>query len=394
MQKKALRLFLKSANPTGRKSDLFRKGGRMGNRRHSLTAINRLACVIAVVLLCPYTASAAATEKKTATEDAGAPISVTFVSLRNKTGNTPPGDYFGGTRDRLRTGSCKVAFSSLWGLDQIAESAPIYIPSEKQTITAIEALPESRFWEDVSTFAKRETGNIVLYIHGYKIGFNKSCHRAAIFQRALDLHDRLILFSWPADGKLIKYSWDVSDMVWSIPYLEKIIEGLVARMGNGRVDVVAHSLGTRGVVVALSRLACCRTTAPILSELVLVAPDIDADNFGHLLPEIRPLVNQITVYASENDKALMASEEFNGHPRLGQAGDHLAVFKGVQTIDITAAGMRRLSGHIYHLYNPAVIDDLTFLLNTGKPASQRPGLREMTRKGLPYWRLKPPPEGQ
>ena len=62
-----------------------------------------------------------------------------------------------------------------------------------------------------------------------------------------------------------------------------------------------------------------------------------------MLPEIEPLVKQITIYASEYDKALMASEEFNGHPRLGQADEKLTIFKGVQTIDISATGIRRFS---------------------------------------------------
>lgn len=352
-----------------------------------------VAAAFLTLLLGLFAGTAASAEERPTTE-ADTQVSVSFVTLRNKTGNAPSDGYLGGTRDRLRTGTCTVAFSSLWGLDQIAESAPFYIPSEMQTVTAVTELPEQRFWTHVNAFAKRNKGNIVLYIHGYKIGFDKSCHRAAIFQRYLDLHDQLILFSWPADSTLIKYSWDVSDMMWSVPYLENLIEGLFVRLGKGRVDVVAHSLGARGVVFALSRLACRQAPESMLSELVLVAPDVDTDNFGHMLSKIRPLVNRITVYASENDKALMASEEFNGYPRLGQAGDNLTVFKDVQTVDISASGMRRFSGHIYHLYNPAVVKDLTFLLDTGKPAGQRPGLREMTRKGLPYWRLQPPPEGQ
>lgn len=327
-------------------------------------------------------------------KDISIPISVTFVTLRNKTDDAAPDNHFGGTRDRLRTGTSTIAFSPLWGLDQIAETAPFYIPTEKQQITAIEEMPEQQFWDDISAFAARNDGNVVLYIHGYKIGFEKSCHRAAIFQRALDLHDRLVLFSWPADGTLIKYNWDVSDMLWSVPYLEYILEGLVKRLGKGRVDVVAHSLGARGVVLALSRLSLRQTPDLLLNELVLLAPDIDTDNFSHVLPEIRPLVKQITVYASEYDKALMASRELNGYPRLGQAGEDLTVFKDVQMIDISPTGMRRFSGHIYHLYNPAVVKDLTQLLNTGKPADQRPALQAMTWNSLPYWRLMPDPENE
>ena len=77
----------------------------------------------------------------------------------------------------------------------------------------------------------------------------------------------------------------------------------------------------------------------------------------------------------------------HGYPRLGMAGEHLTVLEGVETIDISLVGTRRFSGHIYHLFNPEVIDDLTQLLHTGEPAAQRPGLETVESNGLPYWRL-------
>ena len=64
---------------------------------------------------------------------------------------------------------------------------------------------------------KGDNGNVVIYIHGYKIDFEKSCRRSAVFQRALGLQDRLLLFSWPADGNMLKYTWDEADLIWSVP---------------------------------------------------------------------------------------------------------------------------------------------------------------------------------
>jgi esterase/lipase superfamily enzyme len=317
----------------------------------------------------------------------GEHLSVPFVTLRNRTGSSSPEDYFGGTRGEPRAGFCTVAFSPIRGLGEIAEAVPFYIPDEQIELTEVRETPLKDLFSGVETFLDGDNGNVVIYIHGYKIDFEKSCERSAIFQRALGLHDRLLLFSWPADGNMLKYTWDESDLIWSVPYLARFIDEIVRRAGKGKVDVVAHSLGARGAVQALARMAYRDSATSILNELVLIAPDIDTDIFRQELPLVRKTAIRITVYASDNDKALKLSHEVHGYPRLGMAGEHLTVLEGVETIDISAVGTRRLSGHIYHLFNPEVIEDLTQLLHTGKPAAQRPGLQAVENDGLTSWRL-------
>ena len=127
-------------------------------------------------------------------------------------------------------------------------------------------------------------------------------------------------------------------------------------------------------------------------ELVLIAPDIDTDTFRQDLDQLKSVVRRITIYVSENDKALKVSNEVHGNPRLGQAGEHLTIFEQVESIDISAIGTRRFSGHIYHLFNPEVIDDLTELLTTGKSAAQRSRLKATQNEGLRYWLLQPADE--
>lgn len=316
-------------------------------------------------------------------------ILVPYVTLRNKTGNPDPEDYFGGTRSQLRTGTCKVAFSPIWGLEELAESAPFYIPDEKIKLTEIRETDPEQLFDDIDRFVEQDNRNIVVYLHGYNIGFEKSCRRSALFQRSLGLQDRLLLFSWPADGNVLKYAWDEADLVWSVPYMADFIKQVVKRAGRGKVDVVAHSLGARGMVQALVRMACLEPGEPLLNELVLIAPDIDTDIFRQELSLIRQSVNRITVYLSENDKALKLSHEVHGYPRLGEAGEYLTVIEGVDTIDISDISTWRISGHLYHLFNPEVIADLTRLLHTGEPAGQRPSLKKVSRNGLPYWQLLP-----
>jgi len=349
--------------------------------------------MLAVLTLIWLTAISGGEVRSAEQPPAGSPpgeerITVSYVSLRNRTGSSSAEDFYGGTRDKIRTGTCEVAFAPIWGLEDLAQSAPFYIPDEKSELGAIKEKSVVQFWSAFDA-AGGEQGNIIVYIHGYKVDFGKSCRRAAIFQRALGLQDRLLLITWPADGNMLKYTWDEADLVWSVPHITRILKRVVQRFGQDRVNIVAHSLGARGAMQALVNMACPRPAAPLINELILLAPDIDTDIFRQELSGFRQLVQRITVYVSENDKALGLSQDVHGYPRLGQAGDHLAVFDSVETIDLSDIGKRRFSGHLYHLFNPAIIADLTRLIHTGEAAGQRPDLERSMHKGLPFWRMVP-----
>ena len=189
---------------------------------------------------------------------------------------------------------------------------------------------------------------------------------------------------------MLKYTWDEADLLWSVPHIANFLEQTVSTAGGaGRVDVVAHSLGARGIVQALIRLSYRNSDKPIINELVLIAPDVDTDIFRQDLKQLKNVVRRITVYVSENDKALKLSQEVHGYPRLGQAGEALTIFEEVETIDISGINLRRFSGHIYHLFNPEVIDDLTELLTTGKSAAHRSRLKATRKGGLDDWLLEP-----
>jgi len=315
-------------------------------------------------------------------------IPVTFVTLRNRTESSTPSEFFGGSRGKMQAGVCNVTISPIWGLDNLAESIPFYIPDEKIELTDIRETPTNELFEEIELLSQRDNANLVLYIHGYNIDFEKSCRRSAIFQRELGLQDRLLLFSWPADGNMLKYTWDEADLVWSVPHIARFLDDIVSTIGNGKVDIVAHSLGARGVVQALVRLSYREQEEPILNELILIAPDIDTDVFHQELSQLRSTVGRITVYVSDNDKALKLSQEVHGHPRLGQAGEALTVLEGVEFIDISKIANTRISGHLYHLFNSEVITDLTELLHSGKSADQRPSLNALDQDGLPYWQMK------
>jgi esterase/lipase superfamily enzyme len=322
---------------------------------------------------------------KARTED-GALRQIPFITLRNKTGSDEAADYFGDERSTtVHAGYCNVSRTEITSLQSIAKNAPFYIPDSIVVLDSIVEKPIGQLWGDLEETA---TGRRpILYTHGYYIDFDRGCKRASLFRESLGLADRFLFFSWPSDDAILNYTRDESDLYWSVAPLTGILTDMVGRFGAGGFDIAAHSLGTRGVFLALVQLAGEeRPAGPLINQLVLLAPDIDAAIFKQHLSRIRPLARNITVYVSANDKPLAFSRQLHGHPRLGESGPHLKGLTGVEIIDVSEIRVRYPSGHVYHLYHNVVINDLAQILNEGKPASQRTNLK---RTGENRWLLEP-----
>ncbi|MDX2488056.1 MAG: alpha/beta hydrolase, partial [Gammaproteobacteria bacterium] len=231
----------------------------------------------------------------------------------------------------------------------------------------------------------------ILYTHGFYISFDRGCRRASEFKKSLDLVGRLVLFSWPSDGVIVNYTNDEADVYWSVDPLQETLNDMINRYGAGNINIAAHSLGTRGVMLALVRIASAKhlardTSKPLINQVVLLAPDIDAGIFKQYLPHIKSLAKNITVYVSQHDSPLALSRQLHGYPRLGESGSHLDGLNGIEIIDISDVTVQYPSGHLYHLYNDEVVADLHQLLNENKPATARSNLKH---SGENYWRLQP-----
>lgn len=311
---------------------------------------------------------------------------VPFLSLRNITGSERASEFFGDRRDTLRAGYCELSRSPINSLKFIKQKADFYIPDEVVKLDAVRLLPVENFWSNMKNTLAGQSP--VLYVHGFFISFNRGCRRASLLQDSLGLEGRLVLFSWPTDGVIFNYTLDESDLYWSVDPLQGVLFDMADRFGEGKINVVAHSLGARGVMLALVRLAQTqRADKPLLNQVILVAPDIDTGIFEQYLPVIRPLAHNITVYVSGNDSPLALSKQVHGYPRLGEAGEHLKGLRGIEIIDISDIPVRVPSGHLYHLYHNIVIEDLDQLINKGMPASRR---RNLERDGEYLWRLQQP----
>ena len=347
--------------------------------------------LMAVVLLSFQYAQAedrTATDTTVITADDTTTESVLYYTLRNHTGKQTVDEYYGDMRGTPHTGLCDVHIRPT-GFKEITSRLPFYVSDTSKKVMTIKEFPEARLWQAFEKAANDSDQNkVVLFVHGYNIDFLKGCNRAALFQQTLNEHSRLLLFSWPSAGALVRYTQDEANIEWSQHSLETVIKNLSAIYGPERVSIVAHSLGSRGVFRVLQLLSR-KDSKKYINELVLLAPDIDADVFRSAFADLKTIVHRISLYSSGNDQPLRLSNEVHGYPRLGEAGENLVVLKGMDTIDVSMAGDRDMTGHLDHLYNDVVRNDLASLLSYGKDVSKRPNLKKLKKDGLPYWVLLP-----
>ena len=321
-------------------------------------------------------------------DEAQVTTSVFYVTNRGRDGREASTDIFSGERGEPSFGRCRVEFTPIPIINQLGSMVPFYVPIETNQISIVEQTDTRIFWDDLFASAARTAStSVIVFVHGYNYGFKRTCRMAAEMQRALLGQATVIMLSWPSNGKPADYLPDQVDLEWSVPFLANFLAAAGDRVGPKNLQVLAHSMGSRGIFFALERLGADLETHPIINRLVLLAPDFDSGTFVGLLPRLSPLAGGITLYASSNDTPLKASRQLNGHPRLGEAGDFLTVIEGVETIDVSPVGRYQLLGHEYFYFHPKVVADLIMLLSSSAGAAERPGLRAKRRDGIAYWEI-------
>jgi len=316
-------------------------------------------------------------------------VSVWFASNRKRDAAESSADAYTGERGNPHFGRCSVEFEPIPLMNHVAPEVSFHVPTETREVTIASQTDDERFWDGLTAAVeKSDSGTVVLFVHGYNYGFEKTCEMAAEMQRVLRGKAAVLMFSWPSNGLPTDYVSDQADVEWSVSFLADLLTQLGDRLGEANVQVLAHSLGSRGVLFALQRLRAERGKKPVIGPLVLIAPDFDSQTFVDMLPEISSMTAGITLYASGNDTPLKASRKLSGYPRLGEAGEFLTVTAGMETIDVSPAGRYQIMGHEYFYFHPRVTADLVALLVEGKPAAKRSGLRKRKHGGIPYWEIK------
>ena len=299
---------------------------------------------------------------------------------------------YGDERGQLEMGICKVSIPQRHQVGAIERPSILRFelredPREHVVVLELDEQPPDAFFaalrDRVESSATREA---FVFVHGFNTTFDEAAYRTAQLAHDLKFEGAPIFFSWPSQGGLLEYAIDETNVVWAVPHLKQFLID-VARNSNARaVHLVAHSMGNRALTSALQLLSYeLQDQPPMFRQVVLTAPDIDAEVFRRdLVPAIVTTADRVTLYASSNDEALKLSKAVHGYRRAGDSGGHLLVIPGIDTVDVSSVDTSFI-GHGYFGDNERVIADMLDLINESKPPHMRRFLEPKQMGELLYW---------
>jgi len=300
---------------------------------------------------------------------------------------------YGSDRGTLEMGVCEVSIPKIHERGELEGPSVFRLefsedPTRHVVLLNITRQPQDEFYSDVKArIAKSRRGEAFVFVHGFNVTFEKAARRTAQLAYDLGFDGAPIFYSWPSQGGILNYAVDETNVVWTVPHLKSFLVSIARNTGAERIHLIAHSMGNRALTAALCQVVqeMGQEPGPLFDELILTAPDIDAEIFCRdIAPVITHSAQRVTLYASSNDEALVASKKLHGYPRAGDSGEGLVLVPGIDTIDVSDLDTSLL-GHSYYGDSDTVLADLSELLHESRPPGLRSHLRAMVRGQLQYW---------
>lgn len=335
------------------------------------------------------------TVKKRAFRSAAAPSatsyvqSVYYVTDRKATGDPKPELAFGGERaedGKLSYGRADVNIPYSHKSGQI-ETPWLRLEKLREAskhifILTLDNRDEGQFFSDVA--GTSGDGDVLVYVHGFNVRFEDALVRAAQISFDFGFKGAPIVFSWPSWGSLTAYNSDSENVFWSAKHIEAFLKTLSDKTKGRRVHLVAHSMGSKGLLTALRYMAYRGGAKPLFASVILCAPDFDATLFREqVADEVRPLAKQWVVYSSNKDIALTMSQELNSAPRLGKPVTYAEGYEIIDASDLEVTPWSVPEAHSYYATKQVVLDDMVKVLS-GMAANAR-GLKALTEQGGTAW---------
>jgi esterase/lipase superfamily enzyme len=318
-----------------------------------------------------------------------------FYGTDRKPASTNP-LTFGSERGGLSLGTCEVSIPrdhligslespALWRLEFRPD------PDKHIALLGTTRVDSARFRALLGQSLSKK-GVALVFIHGFNVGFEEAARRTAqITYDIAGFEGVPNFYSWPSNGNFLSYTADGDQAQRAVRFFAEYLQTVTSSAGVNEVHLIAHSMGNRVLTAALQELRqdAAAGHGPKIGQVVLVAPDIDAEIFREdIAPRISGIGARITLYASDRDKALLLSKQTHNFPRAGDIRDGVMIVPGVDTIDVSAVDTS-LVGHSYFADNRSIISDLYQLLGNGTAPGARFGMRAMKSQGLTYWRFAP-----
>ncbi|MBS0243659.1 MAG: alpha/beta fold hydrolase [Proteobacteria bacterium] len=235
-----------------------------------------------------------------------------------------------------------------------------------------------------------------IFVHGYNSSFNDALYRAA--QIAYDLGEddqpfgTAFLYSWPSAGETESYVYDLESAEKAVPQLQAFLDLVVSKTGAKHVHLIAHSMGNAPLLAALDAVVKTGQARTVIDQVILAAPDVDAKDFAELSKHILPLARTVTLYASSEDRAMLASRKIRrDNPRAGDIVKGVPVIvPGLDSIDVTSVGTSMFSyNHNIYADRKELLNDIRRLMLTNErpPDIRDISIRRVTDSTGTFWRF-------
>ena len=229
--------------------------------------------------------------------------------------------------------------------------------------------------------------SLLVVVHGFREAFPSALRKTAFLAHVLDINTPVLVFDWPGNqgSSLRGYRHAREVAAASGAELASTLELIINEVQPERLWLLANSMGGQVVADAFSVLYEKADFADAQTEIenvMLTAPDVDHEEFNtRFKDEMKALSNNVTVYVSSNDRALLVSRLVNRGLRLGestldptnpdQLGQAAKVYDLLEPgsdqlalVDVTPVNRTR-NFHNFSLETPEFFDDL-FLRFTGE----------------------------
>lgn len=299
---------------------------------------------------------------------------------------------YGNDRGEVQVGTCEVSIPKYHEVGVVERPSIFRLefsedPRKHVVLLDVQQETPDEFYSALKAkVAASPRDEAFVFVHGYNVTFEDAARRTAQLAYDLKFEGAPIFFSWPSQGGLLQYAVDETNVAWAVPHLKEFLVSVARRSGAGSIHLIAHSMGNRALTSALLAVAAdMKDEAPLFREVVLTAPDIDADVFRRdIAPFLTRSARRVTLYASSNDEALALSKRLHGYARAGDSGSQLVVVQGIDTIDVSNVDTS-LVGHSYYGSNDTVLADLFYVLTDPQPAAQRRWLEAVPFGQSVYW---------
>ncbi len=194
-------------------------------------------------------------------------------------------------------------------------------PEKHFVVTSRRSLEPDAFRAELASHISGRVGNsrdVLLYVHGFNTSLEEARFRLAQIVADGGFTGVPILFTWNSKGELLAYESDKEAATASRDALQRLMMDIAQAPGVGRVQVLAHSMGSWLTMEALRETAIAGhpDLDGKLGSVMLAAPDIDLGVFRQQVSRLD--ASRISVFVSRDDRALSLSSRIAGsRARLG-----------------------------------------------------------------------------